>query len=414
MSLPQRMEADVLGVRIRRRTRRDALDALCSLLAGPDAHSVYFVNAATANLAFESPWFCAMLNRGHLVLHDGIGVKWAARTSGVALDENLVGTDLVPALFEEPWPRPLRVYLLGGGPGIAAGAAFFLRRYPQVQVVGFADGYFPAAREYSVVMRIRSREPDLLLVALGSPWQELFIYRYLEVLGCPVAMGVGGLFDHWAGELRRAPLWMRRIGLEWFQLLLQQPHKWRRYLLGNPKFLWRIYRRGLFASLRGVVISALSIALALAGAEATMRLVRPQILERYPEGFYLASAARQYQMRPHFRGVFRYPEFRTEVRISGQGLREDREYGPSHPSARRILALGDSFTMAYSVEQEQTWVRVLERLLSGRGRYEVINAGVPGYSTRQELAYLEEAGLSLAPHAILLGFFTGNDIADNV
>jgi hypothetical protein len=153
------------------------------------------------------------------------------------------------------------------------------------------------------------------------------------------------------------------------------------------------------------------LAASLAGAEAIVRQARPQILERYPAGLYVGSESRQYRMRAGFRGVFRYPEFVTEVRISGQGLREDREYGNPGPGVRRILAIGDSFTMGYSVAQERTWVRRLERRL-GSG-WEVINAGTPGYSTWQEAAYLEEEGLALAPEIVLLGFFLGNDIADN-
>ncbi len=82
--------------------------------------------------------------------------------------------------------------------------------------------------------------PNLLLVGMGNPRQEQWIDRYLPQLRVPLTMGTGGLFDHWAGNLKRAPYWVRRIGCEWMQLLLQQPHKCRRYLLGNPVFLARI------------------------------------------------------------------------------------------------------------------------------------------------------------------------------
>ena len=77
---------------------------------------------------------------------------------------------------------------------------------------------------------------------MGNTKQEQWIDKYRDQLKVPVAMGVGGLFDHWAGNLNRAPLWVRKLGYEWLQLLLQQPHKWRRYLVGNPKFLFRMTR----------------------------------------------------------------------------------------------------------------------------------------------------------------------------
>ncbi len=408
------METEVLGVRIRRRTRREALEILRRFLAGGATHSVYFVHAATANLAFEDASYRDVINRGHLVLNDGIGMRLATRSSGVVLNENLLGTDLIPLLFREPFTRLLRVFLLGGRPGvIERAAARIAEQYLQVQVVGTAHGYFASSEEPAIVERIHRLQPDLLLVGLGNPRQEQFIDRHLAELGCRVAAGVGGLFDHFAGELRRASPWVRQWGLEWCQLLIQQPHKWRRYLLGNPKFLWRAFRGRALGAARQGAVAALSFAIAIAAAEAAVRLIRPQTLERHPESLYVASSTRQYKLRPHFHGVFRYPEFQTEVRISGQGLREDREYSPAHPSVRRVLALGDSFTMGYSVEQPRTWVRVLERLLNQGARYEVINAGVPGYSTRQELVYLEEEGMGLRPDVVLLGFFLGNDITDN-
>ncbi len=412
--MPTLTDAEVLGVRIRRRTRRDAIGALCALLADGWSHSVYFFHAATANLAFEDPAFRAVLNRGHLVLNDGIGVRWAARVQGVTLEENLVGTDLIPDLLGHNFERPLRIFLLGGQPGvIERAAAHICDRFPQVEVAGFHHGYFAAGDEAAIVERIRCLAPDLVLVGMGNPRQEYFIDRHLPHLGCRLAIGVGGLFDHFAGELRRAPGWMQCLGLEWSQLLVQQPHKWRRYLVGGPRFLWRVFGGAGRAWLRGAAVVSLSLAFALAAAEGTVRLVRPQILERYPAGLYIASATRQYKLRPHFRGLFRYPEFQTEVRINGQGLRADRDYRPSHAGVRRILAIGDSFTMGYSVDEPLTWVRVLEAELRGQGSVDVINAGVPGYSTWQELAYLEEDGQALAPDVVLLGFFVGNDISDN-
>ena len=392
--------ATVFGVRLRRRSKQEALEALGALLESDRPQSVYFVHAATANLAYEDANFCAALNRGDLVLNDGIGVRWAARREGLVLEDNLVGTDLVPLLLQA---RRLRVYLLGGLPGGAERAAGFLRdHFPGVEVAGWGAGYWEPSQEPDVVEGIRRAAPDLLLVGMGNPQQELFIDRNLCRLGCRVAMGVGGLFDHWSGRLRRASPWLRRWGLEWLQLLVQQPHKWRRYVWGNPKFLWRA-----FAPLWRLAVMALSLVLALVGAEMVVRMMRPQIRERYPEGLYLPSATRQYRLRPGFRGVFRYPEFQTPVRINGQGLRADREYGLPEAGRRRILAVGDSFTMGYSVVEERTWVRLLGPL------WEVLNAGVPGYSTWQELAWLEEEGWAFRPEIVLLGFFLGNDVADN-
>lgn len=94
-----------------------------------------------------------------------------------------------------------------------------------------------------MIEKINVARPDLLLVGMGNPRQEYWIHAHKAKLRVPVCIGVGGLFDHWAGNLKRAPLWVRRQGFEWLQILLQQPFKWRRYLVGNPKFLIRIVQQ---------------------------------------------------------------------------------------------------------------------------------------------------------------------------
>ena len=127
------MEAEILGVRIRRRSRREALESLRERLDSPGPSSVFFVHAATANAAFEDAAYRAAINRGDLVFHDGIGVRWAGHSRGLRLDDNLVGTDLIPQLLAQAFERPLRVYLLGGRPGVAERAAAHIgERYPGV------------------------------------------------------------------------------------------------------------------------------------------------------------------------------------------------------------------------------------------------------------------------------------------
>ncbi|WP_414566746.1 MULTISPECIES: WecB/TagA/CpsF family glycosyltransferase [unclassified Anabaena] len=100
------------------------------------------------------------------------------------------------------------------------------------------DGYLKEEETIKVIAEINSLQPHLLLVGMGNPLQEYWLAKNRNQLKVPVCVGVGGLFDHWGGNLKRAPLWVRRLGFEWLQILLQQPgKKWQRYLIGNPKFL---------------------------------------------------------------------------------------------------------------------------------------------------------------------------------
>jgi N-acetylglucosaminyldiphosphoundecaprenol N-acetyl-beta-D-mannosaminyltransferase len=250
----------VFGVRI---ANLHQYEAVCQLERWINAYrgqakAVYFVNAHTLNLAAREPAYRQLLNRGHCVLGDGTGVRWAARVRGVAMKANLNGTDLVPRLFRDASDQGYRYFLLGAtAETIARAAANAQDRFPGWTLAGHHHGYIDMHDSPGVIQQINDARPHMLLVGMGNPLQEQWIDRHLDKLRVPLCLGTGGLFDHWAGNLRRAPRWVRRLGYEWAQLLVQQPHKWRRYLLGNPAFLWRMIRhRGqdlaLVAQPRGV------------------------------------------------------------------------------------------------------------------------------------------------------------------
>ena len=117
--------------------------------------------------------------------------------------------------------------------------------FPGWTQAGFYHGFFHDRQSTDEVIRCINRSrPNLLLIGMGNPLQEQWIHRHRQRLEVPLCLGVGGLFHYWAGDLRRAPPWLRRLGAEWLGILFQQPHKARRYLLGNPLFLWRAIRSG--------------------------------------------------------------------------------------------------------------------------------------------------------------------------
>lgn len=233
-------QVTLLGVRFDRLHRREAHGTLASAFGGGTAWKVYVVNAHTLNLAWSDPGFRQILNEADLLLNDGSGVGLAGRMAGKPFPDNLVGTDLVPQLCEIAVPRGVGVYLLGGMPGVPERAAERLREMvPGLRISGARHGYFQESENAGVIEAINRSGAGILLVAFGNPLQETWIHRNAGALRCDVCIGVGGLFDHLAGRLRRAPRWMRRAGIEWVHILLDQPHKWRRYILGNPLFLIR-------------------------------------------------------------------------------------------------------------------------------------------------------------------------------
>jgi N-acetylglucosaminyldiphosphoundecaprenol N-acetyl-beta-D-mannosaminyltransferase len=204
------------------------------------AQAVYFANAHTLNFAAQQPAFREVLNRAACVFGDGTGVRWAARCRGVRMRANLNGTDLVPRLFHDTAGRGLKYFFLGTtAETVARAAAKAQELFPGWTLAGHHHGFIDKHRCPEVIEQINAARPHLLLVCMGNPLQEQWIDRHLGALRVPICMGAGALFDRWAGDLPRAPRWLRRLGHEWAHILLRQPHKWRRYLLGNPLFLWR-------------------------------------------------------------------------------------------------------------------------------------------------------------------------------
>ena len=169
--------------------------------------------------------------------------------------------------------------------------------------------------------------------------------------------------------------------------------------------------------LKNAVLLGTTVLLCTLAAEAALRVVAPQRVPRFPAGLFVDDPQMKYRLAPNFRGIASTGEYRTTLRTDRLGLREDRDYGTKPANTQRVLALGDSFTMGVGVESSDSFPKVLEHVLRDEAsgtQVEVINAGVPGYNTRQERAYLAAYGLALQPDLVLLNLFVGNDIHDNL
>ena len=202
---------------------------------------LFFVNAHCLNLAYSDCAYRGILNHADAVWPDGSGVRTAGRLLGFDVPENVNGTDLFPLLCN----GRRSLYLLGARPGVAEAAAENVRRlYPAARIAGTHHGYFANAdEERRTIDEINAANPDLLLVAFGVPAQEKWIDAHRKELHCGAALAVGGLLDFVSGRIPRAPLWMRRAGIEWIYRLYQEPVRlFRRYVLGNPLFLFRVLK----------------------------------------------------------------------------------------------------------------------------------------------------------------------------
>ncbi|MFP1677312.1 WecB/TagA/CpsF family glycosyltransferase [Alloalcanivorax sp. C16-2] len=238
-------EIRLFGVRIRNMTMKTMLEALCSQAQwGGETRRYAFVNADCLNIAYRNRSYRDTLAGCEAVFADGIGVRLGAAMTGQGVRDNLNGTDMFPRLCERLAEKGLGVYLLGGRDGVAEEAARRMReRFPNLIISGFHHGYFDAIDAMEVIDDINHSGAAVLLVSMGAPVQEAWIEKYQDHLRPRVCMGVGGLMDFYSGRVSRAPLWVRQIGMEWVWRLSQEPARlWRRYLIGNPLFLWRAWR----------------------------------------------------------------------------------------------------------------------------------------------------------------------------
>jgi N-acetylglucosaminyldiphosphoundecaprenol N-acetyl-beta-D-mannosaminyltransferase len=231
----------LFSIPIQNATMDDAVQFITGKTAATATKHICFVNSDCVNITTTDKEYLSILQQADAVYADGIGMKIAGIILKKPIRQNVNGTDLFPPLCKTLEEENKRIFLLGGQPGIADRVREYIHtHYPRLSVAGVQHGFFNDDDEKEILRRIAVEKPDVLLVALGVPLQEKWIFTHQASLGAGVAIGVGGLFDFYSGRIPRAPYWMRKIGLEWLFRFYQEPRRlWKRYFIGNIVFLLR-------------------------------------------------------------------------------------------------------------------------------------------------------------------------------
>ena len=236
-------EVDVLGLRLHALTQEQALARLLAFIRAGTPHQVITADATSFVIAATDAEYRELLRVADLVTPDGAGLLWAARREGIALPDRVSGVDLAEHLCARSGPEEYDVYFYGAAPGVADRAAAELRqRYPGARIVGVSHGFLDENGQTDLIADIQRKRPEVLLVGMGIPRQEKWIAAHQDQLRVPVAMGVGGSFDVFAGVVKRAPAWLQRHGWEWAYRLLQDPRKVKK-VSALPRFVVRVLRR---------------------------------------------------------------------------------------------------------------------------------------------------------------------------
>lgn len=229
--MPERDTVELLGLRFDRLDRAQAADAVVQFTQSGSKHYVVKPYSEFIPRARRDARVRDILNGASLCLADGVGVILASRFLGRPLPQAMQGVDFTWTMLEAIARADLSVYLLGGTPDeVCLTSEAITGRLPTLRIAGAHHGHFARGETEAVVRDINVASPDILLVAMGFPRQELWIAKHLPSLNVHVAVAEGGSFSFISGAVSRAPRWMRRAGLEWAYRLLRQPWRIRRQM----------------------------------------------------------------------------------------------------------------------------------------------------------------------------------------
>jgi N-acetylglucosaminyldiphosphoundecaprenol N-acetyl-beta-D-mannosaminyltransferase len=199
----------------------------------------------------QDTYFQKIYHNAFLSVPDGVPLLWAAKFFNTPLSGRVNGTDLFEHLCKVSTEKSLKVFLLGGRPGAAERAvSTLMNQYPDLKIAGTycpPYGFESSSIELEKIKSaVTEASPDILFVGLGAPKQEYWIYENYQDLNVPISIGIGVSFEFVSGMVKRAPLLMQKLGLEWlFRLICEPKRLWRRYVIGNLAFLILVLRHKL-------------------------------------------------------------------------------------------------------------------------------------------------------------------------
>ena len=234
-------KVDILGVNVDSLTMQEAVEQVEKYIEERNPVLIATANAEMLMRATYDEELKEILNGAAMVTPDGAGTVWAAHHLGFAMPERVAGYDLAQQLMAEAAQRGQKIFFFGSAPGVAEKAkAKAEQLYPGIEICGVRNGYFKEEDEPAIIEEIKAAQPDILLVALGVPKQEKWLWKYKDELGVPVSIGVGGTLDVMAGVMKRAPRWMQKAKLEWLFRGMLQPKRAGR-LMALPKFVLKVH-----------------------------------------------------------------------------------------------------------------------------------------------------------------------------
>ena len=236
-------KVNILGVQISSISNDDLLAAFTRHILLKQKKQVCITPVNSVLAAVKSEQVKTIYNNADYVLCDGMPLKWASSFLNTPIKERITGLDLLPNLVELCSKNDFSIFLLGASPGVGDKLKdIILNQYPQAKIVGvYVPPFmtaFTADENYNMISAVNAASPDVLLVSLTAPKQDIWIANNKDALNATLLVGIGGAFEVMAGLAKRAPKWVQKAGLEWLYRFIQEPKRlFRRYFIEAPLFI---------------------------------------------------------------------------------------------------------------------------------------------------------------------------------
>jgi N-acetylglucosaminyldiphosphoundecaprenol N-acetyl-beta-D-mannosaminyltransferase len=231
---------DFLGVDITPLTLDEIVNKILDFSLKGKHKTAAYVNAHCMNLALNDRNYKYILNKIDLVYAGGMGVVLASKLFKDSLPERVNILDFFDELAEKLRINKIKIYLLGDTIDIVQKAGNALKEKFSLKIIGCHSGYFNEKEEVNLIKEVNFLKPDILMVGMGVPRQEKWIFKHINELDVNLCWAIGGVFKIFSGKLRKTPRWISKSGMEWLYLGIQEPSRFfNRYLSGNFVFIFR-------------------------------------------------------------------------------------------------------------------------------------------------------------------------------
>jgi len=226
-----------MGIKISGETYMRSLDYALTMINDNKVSQIVTINPEMFSEAESNPEFKKILDEAELIVPDGIGIKIALKLKGKSV-ERIPGIDFARTLLDWCAKNEKPVAIIGSKEEVISKAVDNLKNEIEgLNIIYYHNGYFE--NDEDIYNSLKEADARLILVALGSPKQEFFIYNAKQILPPCLMIGIGGSLDVWSGNVKRAPKIYQKLGIEWLYRTVCQPERFKRIFPVLPLFLWK-------------------------------------------------------------------------------------------------------------------------------------------------------------------------------